>query len=194
LSVERAGIICEVDDPLVRRFLERAGLTPGDGVAGVVEALRLMPYGRPQPRTEDGLVSQWKGTCSTKHALLVRCLAELEPRSNPRLVHRVYRVTRAAAEQSFGAAAARAVPAAGLVDVHTYAVATLGGRDVILDVTFPGPTWDGASDMPVAAAAGRDFPAGPDAAASKAELVRAHCDPAAREPFIAALSGPGAGT
>jgi hypothetical protein len=48
--------------------------------------------------------------------------------------------------------------------------------------------------MPVAAAAGRDVPAGPDAAATKAALVRAHCDPAVREPFIAALSGSGPGT
>jgi hypothetical protein len=133
-------------------------------------------------------VSQWKGTCSTKHALLVRCLTELEPQSNPRLVHRVYRVTQEAAEELFGVAAARAVPIAGLIDVHSYALATLGERDVILDVTFPGRPWDGASDMPIAAAAGQDFPAGPDPASSKAELVRAHCDPTVREPFIAALS------
>jgi hypothetical protein len=96
--------------------------------------------------------------------------------------------------RAVGEAPARAVPAGGLVDVHTYAVATLAGRDVILDVTFPGPPWDGVSDMPVAAAAGRDVPAGPDAAATKAALVRAHCDPAVREPFIAALSGSGPGT
>jgi len=178
-----------MDDPLVSGFMERAGLTPADGVCAVVEALRRMPYGRPEPRTEAGLVAQWKGTCSTKHAVLVRCLAELEPGSNPRLVHRVYRVSPAAAEERFGPAAARVVPPGGLVDVHTYVVATLAGRDVTLDVTFPGPPWDGASDMPVAAAAGRDVPAGPDPAATKAALVRAHCDPAAREPFIAALAG-----
>jgi hypothetical protein len=176
-------------DIVVERFLERAGLTPAHDIRAVVEALRLVPYGRPEPRTEEGLVSQWKGTCSTKHALLVRCLMKLEPRSNPRLIHRIYTVMAEAAETMFGAAAARAVPPAGLIDVHTYVVATLDGRDVVLDVTFPGGEWDGVSDMAVAASDGRDVPAGPDPAATKAALVHAHCDPAVREPFIAALSG-----
>jgi hypothetical protein len=94
-------------------------------------------------------------------------------------------------ERTFGEAAAAAVPAEGVTDVHTYVVATLGGRDVVLDATFPGPEWDGVSDMPVAAADGEDFPAGADPAATKAALVEAHCDPAVREPFIAALSRSG---
>lgn len=176
-------------DIVVQRFLERAGLTPTADIRAVVEALRLVPYGRPEPRTEEGLVSQWRGTCSTKHALLARCLREIEPRSNSRLVHRVYRVTHEAAATMFGATAARAVPPAGLIDVHTYLLATLDGRDVVIDVTFPGHEWDGVSDMQVAAAKGQDFPAGPDPAATKTELVQAHCDPAVREPFIAALGG-----
>jgi hypothetical protein len=178
-----------VAEAVVQRFLERAGLPPSADVRAVVQALRQVPYGRPEPRTEEGVVSQWKGTCSTKHALLVRCLRELEPRSNPRVVHRVYRVTPETAEMTFGPAAARAVPPAGLVDVHTYVVATLNGRDVRLDVTFPGPPWDGVSDMPIAAAEGADVPAGDDSAATKAALVREHCDPAVREPFITALTG-----
>jgi hypothetical protein len=175
-------------DALVQRFLDRAQLGSADGLRGVVEALRSVPYGRPDPRTEEGLVRQWKGTCSTKHGLLLRCLRELEPESSPRLVHRVYRVTPESAAAAFGAATAAAVPPEGLTDVHTYAVATLGGREVVLDVTFPGPAWDGTSDMPVAAAEGEDFPAGADPVATKAALVEAHCDPAAREPFIAALA------
>jgi hypothetical protein len=182
-----------MQDVVVRRFLDRAGLTPADDIRAVVEALRMVPYGRPEPRTEEGVVSQWKGTCSTKHALLVRCLRELEPPSNPRVIHRVYTVTREAAEAMFGAAAARAVPPAGLVDVHSYVVATFDRGDVVLDVTFPGRDWDGVSDMPVAAAAGQDIPAGPDPAASKEALVQAHCDAAVREPFIAALSSADSG-
>jgi hypothetical protein len=177
-----------MQDGVVQAFFERAGLEPGDGIRAVVEVLRSLPYGRPDPPTVEGLVSQWKGTCSTKHALLVRCLAEMEPASNPRLVHRVYTTTPAAAEAMFGADAARAVPHAGLVDVHTYVVATIDGADVALDVTFPGPEWDGVTSMPIAASEGRDILAGPDPVASKAALVREHCDPSVREPFIAALS------
>ena len=180
-----------VPDPLVETFLDRAGLERSDGVRGVVDALRAVPYGRPEPRTDEGLVKQWKGTCSTKHSLLVRCLRELASESNPRLVHRVYRVTREGATDRFGAVAAAAVPPGGLVDVHTYAVVTLGGRDVVIDVTFPGPSWDGVSDMPIAAADGEDHPAGADPNATKAALVQAHCDPAVREPFIAALERSG---
>jgi hypothetical protein len=176
-------------DAVVKHFLDRAGLTRTAGVRALVETLRAVPYGRPQPRTEQGLVDQWRGTCSTKHALLARCLHELVPASEPRLVHRVYRLSRDAAERTFGEAAA--VPAEGVTDVHTFVVATLGGRDVVLDATFPGPEWDGVSDMPVAAADGEDFPAGADPAATKAALVEAHCDPAVREPFIAALSRSG---
>ena len=175
-------------DPLVAKFLDKARLKRSDGVHGLVDALRAVPYGRPDPRTEEGLVEQWTGTCSTKHSLLVRCLHEVAPESNPRLVHRVYRVTADAALERFGAAAAATVPLEGLVDVHTYAVVTLRGRDVVVDVTFPGPPWDGVSDMPVAAAEGEDVPAGSDPAATKEALVEAHCDPVVREPFIAALA------
>jgi hypothetical protein len=184
----RCAMICPMADPVVQRFLQRAGLPRRAEPQAIVEALRAVPYGRPEPRTPEGLVDQWTGTCSTKHALLARCLDELVPASEPRLVHRVYRVTRDAAERLFGPAAAAVVPPEGLTDVHTYLIATLGERDVVLDVTFPGPEWDGSSDMPVAAAEGEDFPPGPEPAATKAALVDAHCDPAVREPFIAALS------
>jgi hypothetical protein len=174
-------------DRVVRRFLARAGLPAAPEVRDVVEALRSVPYGRPDPRSEEGLVTQWRGTCSTKHALLIRCLRGLAPDSNPRTVHRVHRVTPDAALSTFGPRAASAVPPEGVVDVHTYVVATLDGRDVVLDVTFPGPPWDGAGDMTIAAAEGEDVPAGPDPATTKAALVDAHCDPSVREPFIAAL-------
>jgi hypothetical protein len=174
-------------DALVQRFLDRAGLERSGDLRAVIEALRAVPYGRPEPRTEEGLVEQWRGTCSTKHALLVRCLRELAPESDPRLVHRVYRLSPAAAERSFGPEVAATVPAEGLTDVHTYTVATLGGREIVLDVTYPGAAWDGVSDMPVAAPEGEDVPAGTDPDGTKASLVEAHCDPAVREPFIAAL-------
>jgi hypothetical protein len=147
-------------DPVVERFLEVAGISRSGGICVIVETLRSVPYGRPEPRTEEGLIEQWRGTCSTKHALLVRCLRDLEPTSRPRLIHRVHRVTPEAAGRMFGATAAAAVPPDGLTDVHTYVVARPHGRDVALDVTFPGSAWDGTSDMPIAAGDGEDVPAG----------------------------------
>jgi hypothetical protein len=36
---------------------------------------------------------EWKGTCSTKHALLAQLLRERWPELQPRLVHRVYRAS-----------------------------------------------------------------------------------------------------
>jgi hypothetical protein len=56
-----------------------------------------------------------------------------------------------------------------------------------MDVTFPGPLWDGRSDMPLACGEGTDYPATDDPWALKAKLVEQHCDPAVREPFIESL-------
>ena len=80
------------------------------------------------------------------------------------------------------------MPPDGLVDVHTYAVVTIDARATQVDVTFPLTAWDGVSDIPLACGDGADQPAGCDPLASKAALVKEHCDPAVREPFIAALS------
>ena len=67
-------------------------------------------------------------------------------------------------------------------------VATVDGRATQVDVTFPLSAWDGVSDIPLACGDGDDYPAGSAPLASKAVLVKEHCDPAVREPFIAALS------
>lgn len=69
-----------------------------------------------------------------------------------------------------------------------YAVVTIDGRATQVDVTFPLDAWNGVSDVPLACGDGDDHPAGSDPLASKAVLVKEHCDPAVREPFIAALS------
>ena len=54
---------------------------------------------------------------------------------------------------------------------------------------FPGdPPWDGHTSIPLACGEGQDFPASDDPAAGKAALEASHCDPQAREPFIAALT------
>ncbi|GAA1676836.1 hypothetical protein GCM10009733_087150 [Nonomuraea maheshkhaliensis] len=169
----------------------RAGLPENASLAEVVEAVRSMPYGRPRDRSARGALAEWRGTCSTKHALLAAILAEHWPHTRPQLVHRVYRCTPDDASRRFGPAAATAVPEEGLWDVHRYLTIDLNGNRVVIDVTFPsGPAWDGATSMPLACGPGTDHPSGPGPDADKRALEAAHCDPAVREPFIAGLSEP----
>ncbi len=172
-------------------FCDTLELDPGTDLAGVVEAVRALPYGRTADRTGQAVAVECRGTCSTKHALLRAVIAERWPETAPRIVHRVYRLMPADARARFGDAVAGTVPADGLVDVHRYLVLTIDGRDVPVDATFPGgPAWDGRSPMPLACGPGDDYPAGVDADADKRALEDANCDPAVREPFIAALSSP----
>lgn len=175
-------------DDLRTRFIKRAGFPAQPSLWELVEGVRLIPYARPSERTADGVVEEWVGTCSTKHALLQELLAS-RPVFELELVHRVYKVTPDQAEALFGEDAATLVPAEGIVDVHTYATVLVEGKRVRIDVTFPtAKVWDGRSDMDLACGEGTDYPAGDDPWALKEELVRKHCDSAVREPFIAALS------
>jgi hypothetical protein len=171
------------------RFAARAGLAEDAPYARVIEAVHAIPFGRPAERTPDGVIEEWVGTCSTKHVLLAALLRERRPELRPRLVHRVYRADRESVLRRYGAVAAAAVPEDGLTDVHRYLVIDVGGRDVRIDVTFPGdPGWDGRHSMALACGDGVDFAAGEDPAADKAALEARHCDPRVREPFIAALT------
>jgi hypothetical protein len=172
-------------------LVERAGLADNASLAEVVETVHSMPYGRPTQRNAHGALAEWRGTCSSKHALLAAVLAERWPGTEPRLVHRVYRCTPEGAARRFGPTAAATVPEEGLWDVHRYLTIQLHGNRVAIDVTFPsGPAWDGASSMPVACGQGTDHAAGSDPDADKRALEEAYCDPGVREPFIAALSLP----
>ena len=154
----------------------------------VVECTRGVPYGRPQSRTAVGVATEWRGTCSTKHALLQAAALDLFPDIALRLAHRVYRVDPAEVAARYGLEVARIVPAGGVVDVHTYALLERNGRTITIDVTFPGSPWDGASAMPLSCGQGQDFAAGEDPNATKARLVAEYCNPDQREPFIRALS------
>lgn len=118
----------QVSESLSARFAARACLPANASLRQVVNAVQAIPYGRPGSRTAEGVVGEWKGTCSTKHALLARLLRERWPELQPRLVHRVYRVSRESIIQRHGADAAVAVPAAGLTDVHRYLVLTRQAR------------------------------------------------------------------
>jgi hypothetical protein len=153
-----------------------------------VLAISRIPYGRPADLSPQGVVSAWRGTCSTKHLLLAALVAERWPNVSMRLWHRVYSVSRSWAAERFGPQVADLVPQQGLVDIHTFARAGLSRKEAILDVTFPVAAWDGTSDMILACGPGTDHRAGPDPLAAKAALVAAHCDLPVREAFIAALS------
>ncbi len=155
----------------------------------VVDAVHAVPYGRAPGRTPEAVLESDRGTCSTKHYLLNALILERHPDVHVSIVHRVYRLDRAGARRLFSPQAAAAVPPTGLVDVHTFMTMDLDGHLIVLDVTFPvTPRWDGETSMTVQCGPGEDHVAELDAETMKAALVAAHCDPAVREPFIAALS------
>ena len=97
--------------------------------------------------------------------------------------------TAAALRERYGDQVAAVVPQDGLVDVHRYLRIQIGGREITLDVTFPGgEPWDGKSSLPLACGAGEDVAAGEDPDSDKRALEARYCDPTVREPFIAALT------
>ncbi|MEU8436998.1 hypothetical protein AB0F18_29670 [Streptomyces sp. NPDC029216] len=172
-------------------LINRMSLSRSASITDVVAAVHLMPYGRPKVRSAEGALAEWRGTCSTKHALLAALMAERWPETEPRLVHRVYRCTPGQATRSYGPQVAGAVPLEGLWDVHRYLTVGIGSRRITIDITFPtGPSWDGANSMRLACGPGTDHvvAVNADADAEKRALEEAWCDPAVREPFIAALA------
>jgi len=157
-------------------------------IVGLVEMVRGLEYGRPSDRSVEAMLDEGRGTCSAKHLFLARRLSEDCPECEPRLFHRVYRVDRERARRDFGERAAAVVPPEGLVDVHRYMTIEVNGRRTIIDATFPGPPWDGVSDLPLACGPGVDHPSEGDADSEKRELEDRYCDPVLRERFIEALS------
>jgi hypothetical protein len=172
---------------LWRSFLARAGLTAPD-LPPTVIAISQIPYGRPGIRDAIGVVDEWRGTCSTKHLLLAELVNERWPDRNVKLWHRVSCVTQEFAREHWGSQVAACVPPGGLIDVHTFATVNSAGRRIVIDITFPVAAWDGISSMNIASSAGDDYAAGDQPLQFKEQLVRDHCDPLLREPFIAALS------
>jgi len=181
--VDAAGVL--------QRFRARAALDDQCAWIDVVNAVAAIPYGRTPDGAPDDTVALWRGTCSSKHALLRALLAEGWPERMVQTWHRVFQVTRTRAADVFGARAAAAVPESGLVDVHTYLTVATGLEPVRVDVTFaPKTPWNGVDHMPLICGEGFDVPGGRFPNRRKRELVALHCDPAVREPFIAALSEP----
>lgn len=56
------------DPALWTAFVRRAGLRDSCSITEVVNAVKAIPYGRPSKATAGGVVREWRGTCSTKHA------------------------------------------------------------------------------------------------------------------------------
>lgn len=176
------------DHHLARTFVQRAGLETRPPITQVVEAIRKIPYARPTERTAEGVVAEWRGTCSTKTALLVRLTRYWCPELEPRVAHRLYHLTSDSARTLFGPRVASAIPQRGITDVHTYATLHVEEGRVVVDVTFPGVAWDGSSDMPLSCGDGKDVDGGEDPWERKAQLISEHCDPLVRDTFIEALS------
>jgi len=167
------------DDPLVASDCSLVEL---------VEGVRALAYERPSEPTVEAMLHERRGTCSTKHLFIAQALSERFPETDPQIVHRIYRLDRALAARLFGGSVARFVPADALIDVHRYLTITLDGQRITVDATFAAEPWDGQSSMPLACGQGHDFPAGEAPDDDKRALEDEHCDPAVREPFIAALA------
>ena len=180
-----SGILQSVD--YWTEFTKKAGINDPT-LRKVVLAISAIPYGRPSALSAAGVVSEWRGTCSTKHLLLLALVDQRWSSLDPVLMHRVYTLTKSEAVETWGVGVAERVPNNGLVDVHTYMTATISGRPTTIDVTFPADQWDGQSSMPIWAQSGEDVEAGLDPLGSKADLVSRWCDPNVREPLIAALA------
>jgi hypothetical protein len=162
--------------------------SPDPSLLELVEAVRGLEYGRPSDRSVAAMIHERRGTCSAKHLFLAERLCELFPETKPRIVHRVYRIDQTSAAALFGDEVSALIPAGGLVDVHRYLAINLGAETIVIDATLPGPAWDGHSSLPLSCGPGTDYPSGDDPDADKRRLEAEHCDPALREPFIAALS------
>lgn len=155
----------------------------------LVERVRAIPYGRPSDRTVQSMLSEQRGTCSTKHLYLAQQLAQRFPTTEPEIIHRIYRLDQDHARALFGEKVAQTISPDGLIDVHRYLTIKLEGQRLAVDATFPdGAPWDGRSPMPLACGPGEDIRAGAHPDSDKQALERRHCDPAIREPFIAALA------
>lgn len=179
----------EATGVIVGQLRRSATLAGEPSVADVVAAVHRIPYGRPATRTISGVLAEWKGTCSTKHLLLVAVLLELWPGTQPQLVHRVYRILPPEAAQRFGDDVAACVPLEGLVDVHRFCVIRVDDIEIAVDITFPGtPAWSGHSSMDVQCGEGDDYPVVGDPDIEKRTLETRFCEPTIREPFIAALA------
>jgi hypothetical protein len=175
--------MADADTDIRQSFLRRAGLEKPT-VSDVVNAIKAIPHGRPRERSAAGVVEDWRGTCSTKLLLLRQVCPDLRLR----FFNRVFRLTPGAAKAYLGPEAASVIPPEGMIDVHTYARVLMGDAWVLIDLAFPGESWDGSSNMTVPWAEGEDFEAGDDPIVHKETLVGRFGDPQVRARLIEVIS------
>jgi hypothetical protein len=129
-------------DTLKAKAIEKRLIGPDETIDAEQAFLlvRDMPYIRASSRDPETIIREWRGTCSGKHILLKKLLAELgissrliacttEVHINPR---EVYGRLRALLEKSGGR----------LVDIHNYLILDLPGGEMIIDATWPASTKD----------------------------------------------------
>jgi hypothetical protein len=102
-----------------------------------------------------GVMREWRGTCSTKHALLTDLIESRGPELRSRIVHRVYRLTREVAVRSSGPSPTRSLMMALLMFTRTSSCRS--GKPLHIDVTVPGQGWDGTHDLALACGDGFDL-------------------------------------
>ena len=107
---------------LLAQLRERASLSECPSLREVVTAVQALPYGRPSGRTASAVLKSGRGTCSTKHYLLVGLIGESWPALDVEIVHRVYQRSREAAELTVGLIARSVPPTANgrSVDLTTH--------------------------------------------------------------------------
>lgn len=166
--------------------------------------IRDMPYKRPSRMADpDVILSEWRGTCSSKHILLVHLLRRLGIAANLYMG----RYSIAPAQTPLPADLLRNLrrPEELFWDVHNYARADVNDASRLIDVTWPSTLahhgffrvtqrWDGRSDFRLAADVNEERAITPDADgldAKKAWLEALNSEASARarrEAFIVALS------
>ncbi|MGA2454400.1 MAG: nitroreductase/quinone reductase family protein [Solirubrobacteraceae bacterium] len=163
-------------------------LSADSSLSELVEGVRALRYGRPSDGTVAGMLRESRGTCSTKHSFLAQSLSERLPETDPQIVHRVYRLDRARAEELFGQTVAAVIPADGLIDVHRYLTIALNEQRITVDATFAGQLRAGRFSQPLACDQGDDFPAGEDPTTTSGHWMSSIATAPCASRFIAALT------
>lgn len=110
------------------------GLRSGVGLPDereVFELVRDMPYARPSAHDPAVVVSEWRGTCSTKHELLAALYAELG------LFSTLYACTQEIQLPPESAPELAEWADGPVIDVHNYLVLHEPGGDRLMDATWP---------------------------------------------------------
>ncbi len=173
------------------------------GVGELLLSLRDMPYARPSSVSDPEIIlSEWRGTCSSKHVLLMRLLDLLGIEATLYMgAYHCRPVTCGLPPELIGRLRRPEEP---FWDVHNYVRADLNGP-LLIDLTWPAElsrypffrvtrVWDGQSDFRLAAEVGEERVITPDAGGIEAkkawleELNPTASARAAREDFIIELS------